>query len=33
MYHRIKSTNGRRFEENEIIDWFIQISLALLYMH
>lgn len=33
MYQKIRSTNGKRFEETDIIDWFIQICLALHYMH
>jgi len=33
LFSRIKSRNGELFEEDQILDWFIQISLALLYMH
>lgn len=33
MYQKIRNTNGKRFDENQIIDWFIQMALAIYYMH
>ena len=33
MYQRIENTNGKKFDEKEIIDWAVQVALAIYYMH
>ena len=33
MYQKIRGANGKRFEETQVIDWFIQMALAIYYMH
>jgi len=33
MYTRIKNSKGKNFTEQQILDWLVQMSLALLYLH
>ncbi|CDW78132.1 protein kinase domain containing protein [Stylonychia lemnae] len=33
MYTKIKNSKGKNFPEPQIIDWLVQMSLALLYLH
>jgi len=33
MYCEIRSTQGKKFEEAQIIDWTVQMCLAIYYMH
>lgn len=33
MYSKIKSSKGKKFPEAQILEWFAQILLALLYLH
>jgi serine/threonine protein kinase len=33
MYHKIRSTQGKKFEEYQVIDWAIQMCLAIYHMH
>lgn len=33
MYSKIKSVKGKKFTEAQILEWFVQILLALLYLH
>jgi len=33
FYNRIKNNKGKHFTENDIIDWIVQLGLALLYIH
>jgi non-specific serine/threonine protein kinase/NIMA (never in mitosis gene a)-related kinase len=33
MYTRIKNSKGKNFTEQQIMDWLVQMSLALLYLH
>ena len=33
MYNKIKLAKGKNFTENQIMDYFAQISLALYYLH
>lgn len=33
MYTRIKNSKGKNFTEQQILDWLVQMALALLYLH
>lgn len=33
MYSKIKQTKGKNFSEEQILDWLVQIALALFYLH
>ena len=33
IYTKIKSAKGKNFPENTIVDWLVQMALALLYLH
>lgn len=33
MYTRIKSSKSKNFTESQIMDWLVQMALALLYLH
>jgi non-specific serine/threonine protein kinase/NIMA (never in mitosis gene a)-related kinase len=33
MYTRIKNSKGKNFPEQQILDWLVQMALALLYLH
>ena len=33
MYTKIKNSKGKNFPEIQILDWLVQMSLALLYLH
>ena len=33
MYTKIKEAKGNKFSEDEIMNWFAQILMALLYLH
>lgn len=33
MYTRIRNSKGKNFSEAQIMDWLVQMALALLYLH
>jgi non-specific serine/threonine protein kinase/NIMA (never in mitosis gene a)-related kinase len=33
LYNKVKNAKGKYYQESEIIDWIIQLGLALLYIH
>jgi non-specific serine/threonine protein kinase/NIMA (never in mitosis gene a)-related kinase len=33
IYSKIKSSKGKNFPEEQIVDWLVQMALALFYLH
>ena len=33
IYSKIKASKGKHFSEDQILDWLVQMSLALIYLH
>ena len=33
IYSKIKASKGKHFPEEQILDWMVQMSLALFYLH
>ncbi|NXO92316.1 NEK4 kinase, partial [Certhia brachydactyla] len=33
LYHKLKEQKGKLFPENQVVEWFVQIAMALQYLH